>query len=76
VLANLYDTALPSMMMHDVFDRFLGFPAADKLARGERNPQAAKCAAQRMDRRREENSKLFGVQNIGVDIIRQMRDCR
>src|SRR5262249_40873570 len=25
VLANLYDTGLASMMMHDVFDRFLGF---------------------------------------------------
>ena len=50
--------------------------AADKLARGERDPEAAKQAAQRMDRLREENRKLFGVQNIGVDIIRQMRDSR
>jgi hypothetical protein len=50
--------------------------AADKLVRGERDPEAAKRAAQRMDRLREENRKLFGVQNIGVDIIRQMRDCR
>ena len=50
--------------------------AAAKLARGERDPEAAKQAAQRMDRRREENRKLFGVQNIGVDIIRQMRDSR
>jgi hypothetical protein len=50
--------------------------AADKLARGERDPEAAKQAARRMDRLREENLKLFGVQNIGVDIIRQMRDSR
>jgi hypothetical protein len=50
--------------------------AANKLARGERDPEAAKQAAQRMDRMREENRKLFGVQNIGVDIIRQMRNSR
>lgn len=50
--------------------------AADKLARGERDLQAAKQAALRMDRMREENRKLFGIQNIGVDIIRQMRDSR
>ena len=50
--------------------------AADKLARGERDLEAAKKAAQRMDRMREENRRLFGVQNIGVDIIRQMRDSR
>ena len=50
--------------------------AAEKLARGERDPETAKQAAQRMDRMREENRRLFGVQNIGVDIIRHMRDSR
>jgi hypothetical protein len=50
--------------------------AADQLARGERNPEAAKRSAQRMDRMREENRRRFGVQNIGVDIIRQMRESR
>jgi hypothetical protein len=50
--------------------------AADKLARGERDPGVAKQAAQRMDRMREENRRLFGVQDIGIDIIRQMRDSR
>jgi hypothetical protein len=50
--------------------------AADNLARGQRDPEAAKRAAQRMDRLREENRKLFGVQSVGVDIIRQMRDSR
>jgi hypothetical protein len=29
-----------------------------------------------MDSIREENRRHFGVQNIGVDIIRQMRDSR
>ena len=50
--------------------------AADKLARGERDREAAKQAALRMDRLREENRRLFGVQSIGVDIIRQMRDAQ
>jgi hypothetical protein len=50
--------------------------AADRLARGERDPEEAKQSALRMDRMREENRRRFGVQNIGVDIIRQMRDSR
>jgi len=50
--------------------------AADKLARGERDPEAAKQAAERMDRMREENHRLFGVQDIGIEIIRQIRDSR
>jgi hypothetical protein len=50
--------------------------AADRLASGERDPEEAKQSALRMDRMREENRRRFGVQNIGVDIIRQMRDSR
>ena len=50
--------------------------AADKLASGERDIEAAKKAAGEMDRLRDENRKLFGVQSIGVDIIRAMRDSR
>ena len=50
--------------------------AAAKLAKGIRDPEAAKKAAERMDRMREENRKIFGVQNVGVDIIREMRDGR
>ena len=50
--------------------------AADRLAKGERDREAAKRSAQRMDSIREENRRHFGVQNIGVDIIRQMRDSR
>lgn len=50
--------------------------AADKLARGERDIEAAKKAAEEMDRMREANRLRFGVQDIGVDIIREMRDSR
>jgi hypothetical protein len=64
------NTSISAELMAELQD------AADKLARGERDPEAAKQAAQRMDRMREENRKRFGVQDIGVDIIRQMRDSR
>ena len=50
--------------------------AADKAAMGVHDPEAMKEACERMDHMREENKKRFGVQNIGVDIIREMRDSR
>jgi hypothetical protein len=40
--------------------------AAEKLAKGIRDTDAAKKAAERMDRMREENRKIFGIQDIGV----------
>ena len=46
----------------------------DDLARGVRSPDAMKAACERMDRRREENRKLLGEQNIAVDLIRETRD--
>jgi hypothetical protein len=48
--------------------------ALDKLARGIRDPEAAKKACERMDRMREENRRLLGEQNVAVEIIREMRD--
>jgi hypothetical protein len=44
------------------------------LAGGIRDPEKMKAAAERMDRMREENRRLFGEQDIGVEIIRDMRD--
>ncbi|HEY2786460.1 MAG TPA: hypothetical protein VGJ05_15955 [Fimbriiglobus sp.] len=44
------------------------------LAGGIRDPEAAKKARERMDRIREENRRLFGEQNIAVELIRQTRD--
>ena len=38
--------------------------------------EAAKKACEHMDRIREENRKLFGEADIGVEIIRKMRDSR
>jgi queuine/archaeosine tRNA-ribosyltransferase len=48
--------------------------ALDNLAKGIRDPEAAKKACERMDRMREENRKLFGEQNWVVEFIRKMRD--
>ena len=48
--------------------------AVDDLAKGIRRPEKMKAACERMDRMREENRKLFGEQNIAVELIRQARD--
>jgi hypothetical protein len=46
----------------------------DDLVKGIRRPDKMKTACERMDRMREENRKLFGEQNIAVDLIRETRD--
>ena len=46
----------------------------DDLVKGIRRPDKMKVACERMDRMREENRKLFGEQNIAVDLIRNTRD--
>jgi hypothetical protein len=48
--------------------------AVDDLAKGIRRPEKMKAACERMDRLREENRRLFGEQNIAVELIRQTRD--
>jgi hypothetical protein len=48
--------------------------ALDDLARGTRRPEKIQAACERMDRLREENRRLFGEQNIAVELIRQTRD--
>ena len=46
----------------------------DDLVKGIRPPDKMKAACQRMDRMREKNRKLFGEQNLAVDLIRESRD--
>jgi hypothetical protein len=46
----------------------------EDLVKGIRRPDKMKAACERMDRIREENRKLFGEQNIAVDLIRETRD--
>jgi hypothetical protein len=46
------------------------------IAKGIRDPEKMKAAAERMDRMRERNRQLVGELDIGVEIIRAMRDGR
>jgi predicted TIM-barrel fold metal-dependent hydrolase len=46
----------------------------DDLVKGIRRPDKMKAACERMDRMREENRKLFGEQNIAVDLIHETRN--
>ncbi len=48
--------------------------ALDDLAKGTRRPDKVKAARAHMDRIREENRKLFGEQQIAVELVRQTRD--
>jgi hypothetical protein len=46
----------------------------DDLVKGIRRPDKMKTACERMDRMREQNRRLFGDQNIAVDLIREARN--
>jgi hypothetical protein len=48
--------------------------AADRAARGIRDPEAVKKAYERMDRLREEIRRTHGVLDFGVPAIRELRD--
>jgi hypothetical protein len=48
--------------------------AADRAARGSRDPEAMRDACERMDRMREEIRKRHGLLDIGVPAIRELRD--
>jgi hypothetical protein len=64
------------LLNHEVYDR-------TSLGNGETgepqqatSPTEMQAACDRMDQIREENRRRFGVQDIGVEIIREMRDSR
>jgi hypothetical protein len=48
--------------------------AVNDLAKGVRRPEKVEAACQRMDRLREENRRLFGEQDIAVELVRQTRN--
>jgi hypothetical protein len=48
--------------------------AAEKAAKGIRDPEALKKAAERMDRIREAIRKEHGILDIGVPAVRELRD--
>ncbi len=50
--------------------------AAEYAATGVRDPEVMRKACAEMDRLREKNAKLYPGPDVGVDIIREMRDNR
>ena len=50
--------------------------AAAYAAKGVRDPAVMKKAREEIDRLREKNAKLYPGPDVGVDIIREMRDSR
>ena len=50
--------------------------AAAYAAKGVRDPAVMKKACEEMDRLREKNAKLFPGPDVGVDLIREMRENR
>lgn len=50
--------------------------ALAQLASGKRDLAAARKAAEEADRIREKNAQLFGVKDVGVEIIREIREGR
>ena len=68
------ETIEKSMIAPDIRSEL--FEALGRLSQGIRDPEVARKSRERMDHLREENRKRFGIQNIGVEIIREMRDNR
>lgn len=58
---------VPSELMNQLQE------AVDRAAAGVRDPEAMRKACERMDRMREENLKHFGIQDIAVELIRDVR---
>jgi hypothetical protein len=50
--------------------------AAAYAAKGVRDPAVMKKACEDMDRLREKNAKLYPGPDVGVDLIREMREGR
>ena len=51
--------------------------ACDRIANGiHPTMEERKAAAARIDEMREANVKLFGIQNVAIDLVRQSRDSR
>ena len=61
---------IPTEVMADLQE------AADNATKGKTDGDARRSACARMDRMREANRKRFGANDIGVEIIRDMRDSR
>jgi len=69
-VATIDHTLIPQEIMAELRE------AAEQAAKGRRDPDAALQACERMDRMREKNRLLSGEQDVGVEIVREMRDGR
>jgi hypothetical protein len=51
--------------------------ACDRIAKGILpTMEERKAAAASIDRMRKENAKLFGIQDVTLDAVRESRNCR
>jgi hypothetical protein len=62
------DSVIPPQVMAELQ------AAADRAAKGIRDPEAMLQACERMDRLREEIRRQHGILDIGVPAIRELRD--
>jgi hypothetical protein len=62
------DAGIPQEVMRDLIE------SCRRAASGIRDPGIMRQACEHMDRLREQNRQRFGIQDIGVDIIREFRD--
>ncbi len=62
------DSVLPPEVMAELQE------AADRAAKGIRDPEIVRKSRARMDRRREEIRRKHGVLDIAVPAIRELRD--
>jgi hypothetical protein len=58
-------------------DLFTKMDEAARIAMSNvRDPDVMRQACKQMDHLREENRKSFGIQNIAVELVREIRDQR
>ena len=62
------ETGIPPEVMAELQE------AADRAAKGIRDPEKTRLACERMDRLREEILQKHGILDIGVSAIRELRD--
>ena len=65
---NNYSDSIPPQLLAELQQ------AADRAARGIRDPELMRQAYQSMDRLREEIRQAHGTLDIGVPAIRELRD--
>ena len=68
MIAILTNGGLPTEVIAELQD------AADRAARGIRDPEITRRSRERMDRLREEIRRKHGILDIAVPAIRELRD--